>query len=105
MIEQVYRFTAAEDKVIERVIQDEALHVNHMVLPKGEGFPEHVANAAVYMIVARGRLSIDLNGQGTHEYSGGSVLKIPQGTKMMGMNRQDEVLELIVVKLFTPQEK
>lgn len=102
MIEQVYHFTAAEDKVLERVIQDETLHMNHMVLPKGESFPEHAANAAVYMIVARGRLSIDLNDQGTHEYGRGAVLKIPQGTKMKGINRQDEALELIVVKLFTP---
>lgn len=101
MIEQAFQCAVTDGKAIERVIQDEALHINHMVLPEGEGFPEHVANAAVYMTVIRGRLSIDLDDQPTHEYGGGTILKIPRGTKMKGMNRHGGVLELLVVKLFT----
>jgi quercetin dioxygenase-like cupin family protein len=101
MTEQVFQCALTDEKTIERVIEDEVLHINHMVLPEGEGFPEHIANAAVYMTVIRGRLSIDLDDQPTREYGNGTILKIPQGTRMRGQNRHGGALELLVVKLFT----
>jgi quercetin dioxygenase-like cupin family protein len=101
MTEQVFRYTVTEDKTLEQAVRDFNLHLNHMVLPGGEGFPAHRADATVYMAVIRGRLSIDLDEQETHEYERGTVLKIPQGTKMKGFNRQKDTLELIVVKAFT----
>jgi quercetin dioxygenase-like cupin family protein len=101
MIEQVFRYTVTEEKTIERIVADETLHINHMVLPKGEGFPEHVANAAVYMTVLRGQLTLVLNGQPAARYGAGDILKIPQGTAMRGFNQADEMLELLVVKRFT----
>lgn len=100
MTEQVFHYTVTDEKAMEQVLIDDALHVNHIVLPTGESFPEHHANATVYMIVARGRLSIDLGDQGTHEYGGGDVLKIPHGTKMKGCNKHGETLELWIVKTF-----
>jgi len=100
MIEQVFRYTVTQEKTIERIVADEALHINHMVLPKGEGFPEHVANAAVYMTVLRGELSLVLNGQPAALYGKGDILKIPQGTAMRGFNQADETLELLIVKRF-----
>lgn len=103
MIEQVFGYTATDEKTIERIIQDGNIHLNHMVLPKGEGFPEHFANATVYMTVLRGQLSIDLNDQGTQAYGRGDILKIPQGTKMRGFNQHSEVLELLIVKAPAPQ--
>ena len=102
MIEQVFHCQAGDEKTIERVVQEARLHINHMVLPQGEGFPEHIANAAVYMSVARGRLTIRLGDEPAREYGRGTLLKIPQGTKMKGDNRAPEVLELLIVKLFTP---
>ncbi len=101
MIEQVAKYTVTREKTLERAVEEDALHIVHMVLPKGEGFPGHAANAAVYMTVIGGRLSITLGGQPPHEYGKGDILKIPKGTRMEGENRWDEVLELIVVKLFT----
>ena len=100
MLEQVYRYTVTQEKTLERAVQEDHFHIVHMVLPKGEGFPEHEANAAVYMTVISGRLSITLGDQQPHTYGRGDILKIPRGTRMKGENRQDGVVELIVAKLF-----
>jgi quercetin dioxygenase-like cupin family protein len=104
MTEQVIQYTTGDDNTIERVVQDGTIHINHMVLRKGDGFPGHIANATVYMTVTRGRLCIDLDDQQTHEYGRGSILKIARGTKMRGYNRCEETLEIFVVKVL-PDER
>ncbi len=102
MIEKVYKMVQNNERTIEKVIQDENLHFNHMILNKGEGLPEHFSNSNVYMTVIRGLLSISLNEQELHEYSVGTVLNIPVNIKMNVKNLHDETLELIVVKAPSP---
>lgn len=104
MIEQIFNFSLGNEKAVERVIQDENVHYIHMVFNKGEGLPEHFSNSNVYMTVIRGRLSIGLNEQEIHEYTAGTVLKIPFKTKMNVKNLHDDVLELIVVKAPAPEK-
>ncbi len=87
---------------IERVITDENVNFNHMILNKNEGLPEHFSNSNVYMAVLRGLLSIGLDTQEIHEYAAGTVLKIPKGIKMNVKNLYDHTLELIVVKAPAP---
>ena len=53
MLEKQVLYTKTDEKVIERLIDEAAVAVNHMVLPKGTGLPDHVANAPVDMIIAR----------------------------------------------------
>lgn len=103
MAEEVFKFTVTDEKTIEKVIMDGNIHYIHMVFGKGEGFPEHNANAAVYMSVIRGRLSIEIGGGVVREYERGSVLKIPFGSKMKGGNRDSDTLELIIVKAPAPK--
>lgn len=103
MIEQVFKIAEGNNKVVEKVIQDENVHYMHMIFNKNEGAPEHFSNANVYMTVVRGKLSITLGEQDTHEYPAGSVLKIPMGIKMNIRNLNDETLELIVVKAPAPK--
>ncbi|MEL7648278.1 MAG: cupin domain-containing protein [Sedimentibacter sp.] len=103
MIEQKYNFTLTDEKTVEKVIQDENIHYLHMVFNKDQGLPEHFSNSNVYMTVIRGRLSIQLDDQGNHEYEAGTVLRIPFKTKMNVRNLQDDALELIVVKAPAPQ--
>ena len=103
MIEQVYKISTGNGKAIEKVIYDENLHYLHMVFNKEEGLPEHFSNSNVYMTVIRGTLSIELNDQGIHEYPNGTLLKIPVGTKMNVKNRNEDTLELIVVKAPSPK--
>lgn len=102
MVEKVYNMKQGEDKVIERVIGDENLHYMHMILPEGERLPEHYSNSNVYMTVIRGILSINLDEQGVHEYNKGTVLRIPNETKMDVRNLHSDVLELSVIKVPAP---
>ena len=103
MIEQIYKISTDDKKVVEKVIFDENLHYLHMVFGKGEGLPEHFSNSNVYMTVIKGILSIGLNNQDIHEYSNGALLKIPVNTKMNVKNLNDATLELIVVKAPAPK--
>ncbi|GAB6106625.1 cupin domain-containing protein [Fusibacter bizertensis] len=104
MIEKIYNMTLGNEKTIERIIQDEHIHYNHMILNKEEALPEHFSNANVYMTVLRGRLSIGLDDQLVHEYEAGSILNIPTGIKMNVKNLHQEVLELIVIKVPAPKQ-
>jgi quercetin dioxygenase-like cupin family protein len=103
MVEQVFKLSVGSEKTIKRVITDENIHYLHMVLPKGEGLPEHLTNSNVYMTVVRGRLSISLDEQETHEYGTGTILKIPFQTMMNVRNQNDETLELIIIKAPAPR--
>lgn len=105
MIEQKFDLSKAYSKTIEKVIFDENLHYIHMLLPEGEGLPEHFSNSNVYMTVIRGALSIGLNEQEVNEYCAGTLIKIPVDTKMSVTNRHPEYLELIVVKAPAPAGK
>ncbi len=102
MIEQIFQIAQGNEFTIEKVIADENVHFNHMILGKSEGLPEHFSNSNVYMTAIRGLLSIGLDEQEIHEYSAGTVLKIPKGIKMNVQNLHDDILELIVVKAPAP---
>lgn len=102
MVEQVYQLETGDKKVVEKVIMDENIHYIHMVFNKNEGLPEHYSNSNVYMTVVRGKLSIALDDQDIHAYEAGTLLKIPENTKMNVKNLNDLVLELIVVKAPAP---
>jgi len=103
MVEQVFKFSTGDEKAIEKVLFDENIHYLHMVFNKGEGLPEHFSNSNVYISVIRGTLSIGLDEQDSHEYTAGTLLKIPFNTKMNVQNHTNETLELIVVKAPAPK--
>ena len=102
MLEKVYKLTASDEKIIEKVVMDENLHYIHMIFNKNQGASEHFSNSNVYMTVVRGKLSIALSDNEANEYEAGSLLKIPEGIKMNINNFSDETLELIVVKSPAP---
>ncbi|HPU02058.1 MAG: hypothetical protein GX890_05740 [Firmicutes bacterium] len=103
MIETKYTFTRTDEKTVEKIIEDDHVSLNHMVLPKGEALPEHYANSHVYMIVVRGRLTLRLEGEDERSYPAGSIVAIPYRTKMQPLNRDGEVLEFFVVKAPSPK--
>lgn len=102
MIEQVFKISRGDEKVIERVILDENLNYIHMVFAGKDGLQEHYTNSNLYMTVVRGTLSIALGDQESHDYPDGTVIVIPDKTKMNVKNLTDEVLELIIVKVPAP---
>jgi quercetin dioxygenase-like cupin family protein len=103
MIEQMYPLAKGNEKAVEKVVFDENVHYLHMVFPQNEGLPEHFSNSNVYITVLRGTLSIRLGDQEVHEYTAGTLLKIPFQTKMNVRNLHGDVLELIVVKAPAPK--
>ena len=103
MLEKVYNFSTLDTKNIEKLIDDEPVLINHMVLPKGEGLPEHYSNSNVYMIITRGNMTIRLDDQEPHQYTSGQIINIPYHTKMNVNNFDNDVLEFFVVKSPNPK--
>ncbi len=102
MIEQVFNYSTSDDFAVEKLIFDDNINYVHMVFNKDEGLPEHFSNSNVYMTVLRGTLSIALGDQEVNKYPKGSILKIPVDIKMNVKNRDEETLELIIVKAPAP---
>ncbi|GLC29534.1 cupin domain-containing protein [Clostridium omnivorum] len=103
MVEKVYNYSTHDTKNIEKLIDDEHVLINHMVLPKGEGLPEHYSNSNVYMFVIRWNLTLRLDEQDPHKYAKGNIINIPYNTKMNVNNFDEDVLELFVVKSPNPK--
>lgn len=103
MIEKEYKLYKGDEKTIEKVLLDENLHYLHIALTNGDELPEHFSNSNVYMTVIRGKLSIGLNEQDIHVYEAGTLLQIPNNTRMCIMNKHLDTLELIVVKAPAPK--
>lgn len=103
MVEKIYNYSILDTKNIEKLIDDEHVLINHMVLPKGEGLPEHYSNSIVYMFVIKGNLTLKLNEQEPHKYTKGQIINIPYQTKMNVNNFDEEILELFVVKSPNPK--
>lgn len=104
MIEKMFKFNGGEEKIIEKIINDDNIHLNHMIFSKGEGLPQHNANSNVYMIVIRGVLSLQLDDQSVNKYEKGSIVTIPYKTLMNVGNKDDETLEIFVIKAPNPKD-
>jgi len=103
MIEKIYNYSTSDEKAVEKIIMDDNINYIHMVFNNGEGMPEHYSNSNVYMTVVRGTLSIQLDDQDDHQYAKGDILEIPYNTKMNVRNKNDDTLELIVIKAPAPK--
>jgi quercetin dioxygenase-like cupin family protein len=103
VVEQVFKLSTSDKKVVEKVVFDDNVHYLHMIFNKGEGLPEHFSNSNVYMTIIKGTLSIGLNDQNVQEYQSSTMLKIPINTKMNVKNLHDDTLELIVIKAPAPK--
>lgn len=108
MIEKRYGFTIAEkeidERVIEKIVDDDNVVINHMLLLKNTGLPVHYSNSNVYMIIISGQMTIKLNDGEPNTYSNGSILNIPFNTKMNVDNYSEELLEFFVVKAPNPKD-
>ena len=103
MLEKIYDVSTLDEKSIKKVVDDEHIAINHMVFPKGEGLPEHYSNSNVYMIIARGKMTLQLDEQEPHAYAVGQIVSIPYHVKMNVTNRDDALLEIFVVKAPNPR--
>lgn len=103
MLEKIKSFTKTDEKVIEQVIDQDVVMINHMVLPQGEALPEHRANSNVFMTVVRGQVTLRLDNQDPHQYLCGQIIEIPYQTLMNVSNQSEQILEFFVVKAPGPR--
>ena len=103
MVEKKFVFQQVDEKVIEKIVDDENVNINHMVLRKGDALPQHYSNSNVYMIVVRGNVTLQLDEEEPHTYPAGTILNIAYNTRMNVYNQHDEVLEFFVVKAPSPR--
>ncbi|MBU4486723.1 MAG: cupin domain-containing protein [Candidatus Delongbacteria bacterium] len=97
MLERKYDYSQNTEKTIERIIDDENIHLNHMILPKGACLPEHSTNSNVYFIIVKGTMSMKLGEQEEQNYTS-CLLNVPFNIKMNVCNKNDDLLEFFVVK-------
>lgn len=102
MIEKVFTYTATDEKVIERLIEEDVAMINHVVLPIGDRLPEHHSDSNVFLVIVRGTLSMQLGEQEAHSYTN-RVVQVPFHTKMNIANGGQEPVEFFIVKAPHPR--
>lgn len=68
MLETVYSYTKSVEKIVEKLVGDDQVMINHVVLAKGEALPEHYSDSNVYLIVVQGMLTIALEEDEPNHY-------------------------------------
>ncbi len=103
MIEKTYTFESSEKKLIERIISDENVDINHVVLESKDSLPEHYSNSNVYLIILKGKLTISLNDSAKVVYASNQIINVPYNTKMHIANEEKSLLEFFIVKAPSPK--
>lgn len=99
---RTWELTQTEERVVERLVTDDPeIMINHIVLPKGEMVPEHTADAKVHLLVVRGRLSLQLDGE-TSGAGPGTIVNVPPGTRMKICNEDAPTAGFFVIKTPAP---
>jgi quercetin dioxygenase-like cupin family protein len=103
VIERPYTFNQSETKLIERLVNDQNVNINHIILPKGECVPEHYSNSHVHLIIVQGTMDLQLDDQPKTQYRKGHIIGVPFQTKMNICNTQEALLEFFVIKAPHPR--
>jgi len=103
-VRKTYEYAVGIEKAIERLVElpgnYDNFHINHAILPKGEGLPVHNANAVVHLIVVKGVMTAVFDDGEAEDYGAGQIVKVDCGTKMEIGNQDEAVLEFFIVKIF-----
>ncbi|MDD3929903.1 MAG: cupin domain-containing protein [Sphaerochaeta sp.] len=102
MLETVYSYTKSVEKIVEKLVGDDQVMINHVVLAKGEALPEHYSDSNVYLIVVQGMLTIALEEDEPNHYQS-QVVNVPFHTRMNISNTHTEPLEFFIVKAPHPR--
>lgn len=104
MIETNYEFKNSDTKLIEKIVDDDNIHLNHIILAKNQNMPEHFSNSNVYLVIVQGEMCLTLNDQKPHDYSHGSIINVPYNTKMLIQNENSPLMDFFVVKSPNPRD-
>lgn len=104
VIETIYTFNKSSNKLIEKIIDDNYIQLNHLSLDQGDDIPEHLTDSNVYLIIVKGHMKLILDSQNTCNHSEGSIINIPYNINMYILNEEPEILDFFVVKSPNPRE-
>jgi quercetin dioxygenase-like cupin family protein len=104
MIERLYAYTRSDAFTMEKIVDDERVNINHIVVAPGEAVPIHASNSFVHQIIIHGSLSLSLEDGEFRHYSAGSIVAIPFNQKMAIQNQGADTLEFFVVKAPNPRD-
>ncbi len=99
---RTYAFSRKDSFVIEKLVDEDEVMINHMVLGQGDEIPRHEANSNVHLLVLRGSMKLTL-GEETSAHEGGQIVQIPFQTPMHIVNESTDTLEFFVVKSPSPR--
>lgn len=102
-MEKVYDFHQSDNKLIEKILDDDAVMINHMILNDGDAIPQHDSNSNVYLLIVRGTLSVRLAENEERLYGHGNIVNIPGGVTMNISNAITEQTEFFVIKAPSPR--
>lgn len=80
-------------------VNDNNMGINQIILPVHESVPEIYSIRNIHMIIAMGRIIMQLDDQGELIYSPGHVIDIPGRTRMRIKNLSSEKTAILVMKL------
>ncbi|MDZ7836949.1 MAG: cupin domain-containing protein [Actinomycetota bacterium] len=98
MIEKTYKFNKSDQKLIEKIINDENVNINHMILYPGDNLPAHNSNSNVYLIITKGTMDIALDQQPPASYQSQNIVNVPFKTRMNIRNKGQQPLEFLCNK-------
>ncbi len=103
MIETTYEFKTSDSKLVEKIVNDDNVHINHIILEKGQNMPEHFSNSNVYFIIVQGEMRLTLNDNEPNNHTHGSIVNVPYNTKMLIQNINTPLMEFFVLKSPNPK--
>ena len=104
MTEKVYTFAGTDQRTMEKIVDDERVNINHIVLGPGEAVPVHVSNSWVHQIIVRGTLSLSLEGGPFADHGTGEIVAVPFNLRMAIENHGTGTLEFFVIKAPNPRD-
>ncbi|HKM07136.1 MAG TPA: cupin domain-containing protein [Sphaerochaeta sp.] len=104
MLEKIISFTIPQKKVIEQLVGDDEVMINHIALEKGDTVPIHFSDSNVYLIVVQGTITFIFDDQKANHHTKGSIVKVPFHTKMNISNTHDELGEFFIIKAPHPRK-
>ncbi|HOX14396.1 MAG TPA: cupin domain-containing protein [Spirochaetia bacterium] len=104
MIESAFPFARTDSQTMEKIVDDERVNINHIVVEPGKAVPTHVSNSFVHQVVVRGTLSLSLEDGPATPHPAGTIVAVPFNTKMAIQNEGTETLEFFVVKAPNPRD-
>lgn len=103
MLEKPYQTTRTDAFTMEKIVDDDPVNINHIVLAPGEAAPVHVSNSHVHQIIVRGTLSLSLEDGPFFHHPAGTIVAVPFNLKMVIQNQGADTLEFYVVKAPNPR--